>query len=330
MIYEPGDPRILAGGKIKIVVIGGGTGLSNLLSGLKNYSKNITAIVTVTDDGASSGILRKEFDILPPGDIRKCISALALDEGRMAKLMEYRFAEGNNSLSGHTIGNILITALTRQTGSFIKAIEEITELFSTAGKVLPATLSKTKLCANYEDGGRATGESKISKAGKKIKKVFMKNRSIGAYSKAVKAIKNADLIIFGPGSLYTSVIPNLLIRGIAKAIKENRSSVNVFICNCSTERGETENYTVEDHIVAICNHIGGKAFDYCVVNNRIIKKSSDASALGNIYNITTKEKAILGVKIISVDVINSRKPLYHDSEKLAKEVISLYNRVRKG
>lgn len=329
LAYEPNDPRILAGSEIKIAVIGGGTGLSVLLRGLKQYSNHISAIVAVTDDGESSGLIRKEFDILPPGDIRKCISALAYDEKLVSELMEYRFKEGKSSFSGHTLGNIWIAALSQHLGSFARSVETTTEIFRTAGKVLPATLNKTQLCARYEDGKTVVGESKIPRAGKKIAKVFLKNVSACAYFKAAQAIREADLIIFGPGSLYTSVIPNLLIKGIVKAIRENTDSVNLYVCNCSTERGETEQYSVEDHIKAIFDHIGGSPFDYALVNNRVIQKSSNSSKLGDINNITTNENEIAGCKIIHADLVEEKKPLYHDRHKLAKEIISLYNEIRK-
>jgi uncharacterized cofD-like protein len=328
LLYEPGDPRHLSGGEIKIVVIGGGTGLSTLLRGLKKYSNNLTAIVAVTDDGRSSGLLRQEFDILPPGDIRKCISALSYDENLLSKIMEYRFDE-DGSLSGHTLGNIWLTALAKHLGSFAKAVEVTTEVFNTAGKVLPATLSKTKLCATYNDGKIVIGESKIPRPGRKITKVYLENKSVGAYSKAAVAIKEADLIIFGPGSLYTSVIPNLLIYGIVSAIRLNTKSTNIYVCNCSTERGETENYTVFDHIQAIVSHVGGNPFDYCLVNNKIVERSKDTSKLGSVHNITTEEKEILEVDVVSADLVNNKNPLYHDSDKLAKEIIALYNRIKK-
>lgn len=328
LLYEPLDPRNLAGGNIKVTVIGGGTGLATLLRGLKKYSNNISAIVAVTDDGKSSGIIRKDFDILPPGDIRKCISALAYDEELVANIMEYRFDHNKKTFGGHTLGNIWIAALTKYFGSFTRAVEATTEIFATAGSVLPATLSKTELCAVYDDGKIVIGESKIPCPGRKIRKVYMKNSSVGVYSKARKAIKEADLIIFGPGSLYTSVIPNLLIYGIARAIRQNTRSINAYICNCSTERGETENYSVKDHIKAIYDHCGGKAFDYCLVNNKVIKTSSNGSELGTINNITTSETNILNCKIIQANLVNEKNPLYHDSEKLAKEVIELYNRVK--
>lgn len=329
LLYEPDDPRQYSGIDLKIVVIGGGTGLSTLLRGMKKYSNKITAIVSVMDNGKSSGTIRKEFDILPPGDIRKCISALAYDEELVSKLMEYRFKKGENSFSGHTLGNIWITALSEHFNSFEKAIEATTEIFETAGRVLPSTLQRADLCAEYENGETMCGESEIPQAGKKIKRIFLNKQGIKGYKKAVEAIKEAQIIILGPGSLYTSVIPNLLITDIRNAIRENAESLNVYICNCSTERGETENYSVENHIDAIFDHCKGKPFDYVLVNNKIVKSSKNASVLGNINNITTTRSELSNCKIISSDIVSDKNPLYHDPEKLAKAVIELYNEVRK-
>lgn len=326
--YDQEDPRWLAGGEIKIAVIGGGTGLSVLLRGLKKYSSSISAIVAVTDDGKSSGIIRKDFDILPPGDIRKCISALAYDEKLISNIMEYRFVENKKSFSGHTLGNIWITALTKYFGSFERAIEATTEIFQTAGKVMPSTLRRLQLCAEYVDGKVAVGESRIPKAGKKIKRVYFNHKNVQAYKNAVSAIETADLIVIGPGSLYTSVIPNLLIKSIGRAIHNNANAVKVFACNSSTERGETENMSIEDHIEAIHEHSDKNIFQCALVNNRIMKESKDASVLGSVNNISTNKKEILGHKIVLADVISLKKPLYHDSEKLAKAVIGLYNKVK--
>lgn len=323
LIYEPGDPRLLAGSDINIVVIGGGTGLSNLLKGLKLFSKNITAVVAVTDDGSSSGSIRKEFDILPPGDIRKCISALALDEELVSNIMEFRFSKGSHSFSGHTLGNIWITGLSKYLGSFEKALETTTEIFKTAGRVVPATLDNIQLCAEFIDGKILQGESKFVRSGKSIKRVFISKKNVRAYQKAVEAIKRADLIVIGPGSLYTSVIPNLLISGIRENIRNNKRAKKIYIANCSTERGETENYSIEDHIEAIIKHGKGKLFDYCLVNSNVVKKSG--SRLGQIDNITTDNSAYCSIKIIKKDLVNKKNPLYHDSYKLANAIIELYN-----
>lgn len=328
LIYEPDDPRLLTGGEIKIAAIGGGTGLSVLLSGLKKYSDNISAIVAVTDDGSSTGVIRKEFDILPPGDIRKCISAMAHDEEIMSQILEYRFPGKTRSLSNHTLGNIWIAALTKYFGSFEQAIEVTSKIFNTAGQILPATLDNIKIGAIYENGSKAMGERRIPKTGKKISSVFLNKNKVKAYKKAVLAINSADIILIGPGSLYTSIMPNLIIPGIREAIRKNRDALKIYIANCSTERGETEGYSVRDHIEAIKKHTGYKVFDYCLVNRRVIKKSRQSSKLGEVYNISTDEQKILGCEMIQTDLINPARPLFHDSDKLANAVIKLYNRVK--
>ncbi len=326
--FEPTDPRYRAGGVVRITAIGGGTGLSTLLRGLKEYSDRITAVVAVTDDGSSSGVIRREFDILPPGDLRKCISALAYDEEMISKLLEYRF-EGGNDLSGHTLGNIWITALSKYFGSFELAIEVTTELFQTAGKVMPVTLDKTGLGAIYENGKKVIGESRIAHPQWRIREVYLTKKNVAAYQSAVSAINEADMIVLGPGSLYTSVIPNLLIPEIRRAIIANQEAVKVFVVNCSTERGETENYTIEDHIRAIEHHAGKRMFNYCLVNNRVIKRSQSESELGEINNITTNETMIKKYRVVSRDVVNESNPLYHDSAKLAKSLINLYNQIKR-
>lgn len=326
--YEPGDPRQLAGGRIRVAAIGGGTGLATLLRGLKDYSNDISAIVSVADNGSSSGELRKEFDILPPGDIRKCISALAYDEKLVSELLEYRFKKGSNSFSGHTLGNIWITGLTNYFGSFEKALEVTTELFKTAGKVLPATLDDIDIKIEYEDGDILTGEVHLDEVLKKIKKISLNKENPKAYEGAIKALGEADLIIIGPGSLYGSIIPNLLIPGIKKVIVNNKKAIKVYIANSSTERTQTRDYSIDDHIKVINNHTLEKLFDYCLVNNKVIKSSSEQSKLGEVNNITTDKDEIEGVEIIKGDLINEKSPLYHDSEKLSKAVVELYNRIR--
>lgn len=327
LCYGPDSLGISFAHNPKIVVVGGGTGLSNLLRGLKYYSDNITAIVSVMDDGASSGLIKKEFDILPPGDIRKCISALSRDESLVSEIMEYRFSEGAR-FSGHTVGNIWITALSRRFGSFERAIEITTNIFDTAGTVLPSTLDKMDLVAEYAGGAKKKGESKIAQPGKRITKIALTNPLAKGYKKAVAAIAEADLIIFGPGSLYTSVIPNLLIRDIREAIRSNTTSVNLYICNCSTERGETEGYTVGDHIEAVFDHCGGKVFDLCLVNKTVVRRSSDGSRLGDVNNISTNLKTIAGCRVVKADLIKKSNPLYHDPAKLANALVLLYNELK--
>ena len=330
LIYPPEDPRRFTGGKVKIAAIGGGTGLSNLLRGLKKYSNDISAIVAVTDDGSSSGEIRREFDILPPGDIRKCISALADDEKLVSEILEYRFEKKKDgTLSNHTLGNIWITALTKHFGSFERALEATTEMFETSGKILPVTLDNIRLGAKFTDGTKKMGESEISKVGKKIKEVFLNKERVRAYTKAKNAIENADLIVVGPGSLYTSIIPNFLVKGMRDAVKKNKKAVKVYVVNCSTEKGETEKYTVLDHVNALENHAGKNIVDVCLVNDKVIKKAEKNALPHEIDNITANDNVFPNCEIATDDLVDEKNPLFHDRDKLAKSLIKLYNDVRR-
>lgn len=324
LIYDPEDPRFIAGADIKIAAIGGGTGLAVLLQGLKHYSNKISAIVTMTDDGKSSGTIRKEFKSPPPGDVRKCISALAINEKFVSDIFEYRFINKKSSLSGHTLGNLWLLALSKKLGSLEKAIEVTTEVFETAGKILPSALGKINLKAIYSDNSQIVGESRIPQPGKTIKKIELIPSKNQAYSKAVRAIEKADLIITGPGSLYTSIIPNFLIGGIKNAIKRNKEAIKLYVANCSTERGETENLGVEEHIEAIFHHAKTKLFDYCLVNNKLIQSSNKKSKLGEVNNITTHKKTCHNCRIIHSNLINKKNPLYHHPRKLAAAIIQIY------
>jgi len=325
--YEPNDPVYLAGHKIKVAAIGGGTGLSILLRGLKEYSDDISAIVAMTDSGSSTGILRKEFNILPPGDIRKCICALSDNEKLVSDLLNYRFKKEDNSLANHTLGNIWLTALTKHLGSFEKAVEATSEIFQTSGKVLPATIDKVDLKAIYQDKTEKTGEANIPQEKKIIKRIKLSKKA-RAYPKAVRAIANADLIVIGPGSLYTSIIPNLLIPGIRQAISKNNKAIKIYIANCSTERGETENFTIKDHIRTLRDYSHADLFDYCLVNNKVVKTTKQRSELGQINNIATKAKSIDGCQIINKDVVDYNNPLYHNSKHLAREIIKTYSKIK--
>ena len=329
-MYPSKDPRQFTGGKIKIAAIGGGTGLPNLLRGLKLYSNNISAIVAVTDDGSSSGEIRREFDILPPGDIRKCISALANDEKLVSEILEYRFEKKKGgSLSNHTLGNIWITALTNHFGSFEKALEATTKMFETSGNILPVTLDNIRLGAKFEDGSKKMGESEIPKVRKKIIEVFLSSERVKIYQKAKDAILSADLIVVGPGSLYTSVIPNFLVKGIRDAVKENKKAVKVYVVNCSTEKGETEKYSVLDHVAALEKHAGKNIVDICLVNDKIIKKASKNALPDEIDNITANDNVFPNCEIAIADLVDETNPLFHDRDKLAKSLIKLYNEVKK-
>jgi len=326
--YEPNDPLFKSGGIIRIAVIGGGTGLANLLRGLKQYSTHISAVVTVADEGGSTGQLREDFDMLAPGDIRKCIGALASDESLLSNLLEHRFSKQKKLFGGHTLGNIWITALTDYFGSFEKAVEATSEIFQTAGRVLPATLSNVDLVIKYEDGEILKGEHHLDEVLKRIAKVSLTKPRAAAYNKAVSAILSADLIIIGPGSLYGSIIPNLLIKGIRDAVSQNKSAVKVYVANCSTERTQTRNFTIEDHIKEVKKYGGKKIVEYCLVNSKILRSTKDETVLGEIHNITTDKKEAGGVKIVLADVINEENPLFHDSDKLAKSLVELYNEIR--
>lgn len=327
--YEPGDPRYLTGSDIKIAAIGGGTGLATLLRGLKHYSNSISAIVTVADSGSSTGKLRKEFDMVAPGDIRKCIAALAEDEDLITGLFEYRFKDGND-FSGHTLGNIWLTALAQYSGSFDKAIEITTEIFKTSGKVLPSTLENVDLKIEYEGGEELIGEDNLDEVVKKIEKISLNKSEVKAYKESVEALSKADLIIIGPGSLYGSIIPNLLIPEIVDALHANSRAIKVYIANCSTERTQTAHFSVEDHIAELQHYAGKNSFDYCLVNDNIIRLSDDVLKLGEINNITTENNVVGDVKVVRGDIISEENPLYHDSEKLASVLMDFYSETKRS
>jgi len=325
--YDPKDPRFGCSSDIKIVTIGGGTAMPTLLRGLRSYSNHIIAIAAVSDSGGSAGRTRDEFDMLSPGDVRRCISALSSDEKLITELFNFRFKEGS-SFGGHTLGNIWLAALTEHFGSFEKAVETTSEIFQTAGKVVPATLDEAVLKIEYQDGSVKIGEHFLDEILTKVKKISLKGSKIRGYDKAINAVREADLIIVGPGSLYGSLICNLLIEDISEAIAKNKKAFKLFVVNCSTERTQTRNYSVEDHLTAIRDHVGAELFDYCLVNNKIVRKSADETKLGEVNNITTDKKVIDGVNIVLADTVSQQNPLYHDSEKLAKAIIALYNKYK--
>ena len=261
----------------KIVAVGGGTGLSMLLKGIKKITNNITAVVTVGDDGGSSGRLREEMGVLPPGDIRHCIAALADDEDLVTKLFQYRFKSGEG-LEGHSFGNLFITALCAITGNMVSAIQASSNVLSIRGKVLPSTLDDMRLAAEFEDGTVVHGESEIPEAHKKIKRLFIEPENCKALGTVIDAIRDADLIILGPGSLYTSVIPNLLIKEISEEIVKSQAK-KIYVCNIMTQPGESDNYSVSDHINALYKHSGSdKLIDAVLVNNSLPENMSEKYA----------------------------------------------------
>lgn len=321
--------RIFEQSKLKkglnITVVGGGTGLSVLLRGLKRISSNCTAVVTVADDGGSSGRLREELGILPPGDLRHCLVALADTEPLMAKLMQHRFAD-TSSFAGHSFGNIFIAAMSQVVGDMERGLSATSEILKVKGSVIPATLEKVVLEATMDDNTIIVGESNIPKVGKRIQKIRMVPNDAKATATAVQAIAKADILILGPGSLYTSIISNLLIEDIRSAII-NSSAQKIYVCNVMTQYGETDGYTVYDHIKVLNEYIGKSFIDYVVVNSTVITKQEvlDRYAAEKAYPIAIDTDKITndGIKIIAADLVSQQNMIRHDPLKLAQTLISL-------
>ena len=311
----------------KIVALGGGTGLSTLLRGLKTYSANITAVVTVADDGGSSGKLRRDFGVLPPGDIRNCIAALADEEKLLTELFQYRFSAGEG-LEGHSFGNLFLTAMSDITGDLEQGIAASSKVLAIQGRVLPATLCHVDLWAEMADGRTIRGESRITEADGQIVKIGCIPENPPALPAVIKAIEEADFIIIGPGSLYTSVIPNVLVPEIAKAI--DRSKVPcVYICNIMTQPGETTGYQVSDHIKAIDHACGKKLFDAVLVEkNHPSVRSTERYRQENATHVEIDAEAIqrLRRQIVPVNVMEEDEQGYlrHNSRKLARALILWY------
>lgn len=308
----------------KIVVIGGGTGLSVLLHGLKEQSSNITAIVTVADDGGSSGRLREQFDILPPGDIRNCLVALADAEPLMRDLFQFRF--GNESeLKGHSFGNLFITALSKVTGDFEKAIKESSKVLAIRGRVIPSTFDKVQLVGEHQNGQKTKGETKIVKQGSPIRRVFLDPANCRPSKESFEAIDEADVIILGPGSLYTSVIPNLLVNGMSERIARSKAP-KIYVCNVMTQAGETDNYTAFNHLNTIISHTSPDIVNYCIVNTGtapqdLLKKYEEEDA----YPVLADSDRIIekGYNVIEDDIINTKDYVRHDSKKLSKIIMDI-------
>ena len=325
--------RILEKGP-KIVVVGGGTGLSTLLTGLKHRTSNITAIVAMADDGGSSGRLREEFDVLPPGDIRNCLVALSDSEDLLGALFQFRFT-GGKGLDGHNFGNLFITALSRVTGDFAKAIKESSKVLAIRGNVYPATLQKAKLVARREDGRETIGESRIrDEKGSPIDRIFLLPGDCRATEEVIGAIRQADAIVLGPGSLYTSVMPNLIIDDIKKEIIKSRAH-KIYICNIMTESGETDDYSVSDHVKAIIKHTGLGIIDCCVANvTRIPKNLYDKYSLEEKFPIKLDENDERWLKQERITLVKARiagveEFVRHDSKKLSEAVMSVLDEDRR-
>lgn len=307
----------------RIVAIGGGHGLATLLRGLKEYSYNITAVVTVADDGGSSGRLRRTLGILPPGDIRNCLAALSSDEALMGQLFQYRFADDEDGLKGHSFGNLFITALAEITGSFEEAVAESGRVLAVHGTVLPATLRDVKLVADVllphlSSEVRVEGESHIPKFPGNVRRVWLEPSNPPAYPQVIQAILSADLIVVGPGSLYTSLLPNLLVPDLAAAIRSSRA-LKIMVCNVASEPGETEGYTCGDHLRAIDEHLGHGLFDLVVSNNCFEGNLPDG-----VQWVFTDIDLETDFAIYQADLVDQEKPWRHDAEKLARVLIDLY------
>ena len=317
----------------RIVTIGGGHGLSTLLMGLKEYTTNLRAIVTVADSGGSTGRLREEFDVLAPGDIRNCIVALANAPSLMGELFQFRF-DKNSELKGHNFGNLFITAMTQLTGDFQKAVEESSKVLAIRGKVIPSTLNKVNLVAEYKDGTRIVGEAKIPEKEVPIKRVYLEPTATDVSGKiqptleAVEAIKNAQIIVIGPGSLFTSILPNLVIKEIANAIAKS-SALKIYVCNVMTQHGETDDYRASDHLKTLIEHTSRDIVDYCVVNSKIpdeslLTKYKQEKAFTTMAD-SLKIKG-MGYKIIEGNIIHTTDFVRHDPDKLARVIINAFRR----
>lgn len=303
-----------------------------LLRGVKRYTSNITAIVTVGDDGGSSGRLREEMGILPPGDIRNCIAALGDDEDLITELFQYRFKTGEG-LEGHSFGNLFLTALCSITGNMVKAIKESASVLNIRGVVLPATLDDMKLGAEFEDGRIIHGESNIPEAHGQIKRLFTEPKNCQALPEAIDAIGDADLIILGPGSLYTSVIPNLLVNGIVDAVLKAKAK-KIYVCNIMTQPGETTDYTVASHINALFKHAGGKKIvDAVLVNNSLPDNISEGYAQSGSIPVRLDMENInpIGVEIVSQKLIQENKQglVRHSSNRVARAIHYWYRKSMK-
>ncbi len=306
----------------KIVVLGGGTGLSTLLRGLKEHTDQLTAIVTVADDGGSSGRLRQSLGVHPPGDFRQCIAALANTEPLMQRLFEYRFGDGSE-LGGHAFGNLFIVAMTGITGSFESALRASSRVLAVRGRIVPSTLEHVTLFAELEDDRVMTGESKVPKGEAPIRRVFLEPRDARAYPEAVSALLEADLVVLGPGSLYTSVLPNLLVPDIAAALDATRAPV-VYVANVATQPGETTGYSLSDHVAAIRRHLRRKVVDIVLANNNLIPLEGHPSLEAVLPEPPSNHFfSGAGPRLVLADLIDEQTPTRHEPAKLGAAIMAL-------
>ncbi len=309
----------------KVVAIGGGQGLSHLLLGLKEYTANLTAIVTVADSGGSSGRLREEFNIVAPGDIRNCLVALADAPALMGELFQYRFAE-KSQLKGHNFGNLFLTAMVQITkGDFKKAVEESSKVLAIRGKVIPSTVDNIHLIAEYIDGTRTRGEAKIPDKHMPIRRLSLTDQNAVATPEALTAIAEADIIVLGPGSLYTSIIPNTIIKGVSETIA-NSSAYKIYVCNVMTQSGETDSFSASDHVRVLIEHSNPQVINACIINDAPIPESAlKRYQVQESYPVapdTEKIKA-MGYKVVATDLLDVKDYIRHDSKKLTQTLIKL-------
>lgn len=314
-------------GRPKLVVIGGGTGLSVLLRGLKEYDADITAVVTVADDGGSSGRLRSDLGMPPPGDLRNCLVALADTEPLMEKLWQYRF-QGGEGLAGHSFGNLFIAALTEVTGDFETAIRETSRVLAVRGRVLPAVHQEVILRAHMTDGSVVEGESQIPLAHKKIARVEIVPPDVEPLPEVVQVLREADAIIVGPGSLYTSVLPNLLVPGITREIRQSRAK-KIYICNVMTQPGETDGYSASQHVQTIYDHVGPGLFDYIFVNSApippaVIEQYREKKAEPVVADIANLQQ--MGLTVIARNFLHYAIYARHDARRISEQIFALLGR----
>ena len=308
----------------KIVAIGGGTGLSTLLTGLKQYTSNLTAIVTVADDGGSSGKLREEFDVLPPGDIRNCLVALAEAGPLVQKLFQYRFP-GTSALQGHSFGNLFITALTKVTGDFEQAVQAASQVLKIRGRVIPSTNADVRLVAEHEDGSLTVGESKIPHAEAAIRRIYLEPTGCQAIPEALDAIRDAQAVVFGPGSLFTSIIPNLLVGKMTDTIVQSKA-LKIYVCNVMTQQRETRGFSAADHVKALVAHTNPGIIQVCIVNSQPIPtelqeryRKEDATPVDSSVQMIRQ----MGYQVLEEDLVSLNNHVRHDPDKVAKLIVQL-------
>jgi uncharacterized cofD-like protein len=307
----------------RIVAIGGGHGLATLLRGLKRYTTHITAVVTVADDGGSSGRLRRSLGVLPPGDIRNCLAALSSDEALMTQLFQYRFTGGDDGLQGHSFGNLFISALAELTGSFEEAVAESGRVLAVHGRVLPATLNDVQLVADVilpQAGSevRVIGESQIPDFPGQINRVWLEPNNPPAYPAVIQALLSADLIVIGPGSLFTSILPDLLVPDISAAILASRA-LKIYVCNVATQKGETDGYSCHDHARVLMDHVGGRFFDLVLANSAVLDKLPEG------IEWVVAQEAETDYAIHLADLVDEEYPWRHDSTKLSRVLMDLFD-----